>query len=276
MYNVKVFDRDMYPGGGDPITQLWHDINAWGAYCAVHVHQDAGGYGRGYTTLYRKSKEFAYIMDKAFDEVVGPYDVPDRNLMYFTRAGVLNNANMPALISECGFYTSPEDEAIGVETYAQAIALAVRRFAPPSAKVAIASSLQGPPEECGGEVNTHNIAHRVAEILLTEMTEEKGEDMLPCPVQREHVFPDIWLETGTPFELYYLICKEQGGKASTFTVIAMTGTEAPKPVYVFDSKPFARTAIDLKTLLKNAGYENRSVAVTVQSTELSAVYVREA
>lgn len=177
MYLVKVFDREMYPGMGDCYNRVWRDINAWGAHYAVHIHQDAGPPGsRGFTVIYNHSRAFAAVMDAALKEVLTHYGVPARKPTYRTNIAVLNNAKMPAVLVECGFYTSPADEAVGTEPYARAIALGIRRFVPEGSRVAIAASLQGFPEEYDSDnEDATRIARRAAQILTEE--EKEVEDM---------------------------------------------------------------------------------------------------
>lgn len=127
-FPVEVFDRSDYLGQGDVFLKVKNDIERWGADISVHIHQDAGPpSARGFTVLYWRDLKFARIMGEAMYRVLNPLGVPFRGLMQRGNVAVLK-ASMPVVLVECGFYTSPADEAIGTMPYAQSVADGIRDF----------------------------------------------------------------------------------------------------------------------------------------------------
>lgn len=125
---IEVFDRTDYPNAGDAYMKVKDDINKWGANIAVHVHQDAGAPGaRGFTVIYKNSIDYAVIMNEAMKKVLKPLGVPAHSITPSDGIAVLKIA-IPVVLVECGFYTSPYDEAIGTEPYAQSVALGVSNY----------------------------------------------------------------------------------------------------------------------------------------------------
>jgi len=128
--------------------------------------------------------------------------------------------------------------------------------------------------ECPGQM-LYNWLPALKETMKNgnEINEKEGETMLPCPVQTNHVFPDIWQGH---FATYYLHCKNESDKDNTFRVLVTEGSSVnTTPIETLEAGPFELVSMDLKLALSDR-YAGKSVCVTVQSDELSAVYVREA
>jgi hypothetical protein len=137
---IELLNREDYPGEGDAFQHVYKDINAMGANVSLHIHQDAGPAGaRGYMVLYNPyskfpTEAFAIMVRNEMEKLLAPLKVPKRGNGLQKRipgtngVGVLTNAQQPAILIECGFYTSAEDEAVGENPYAAGILNGVVRF----------------------------------------------------------------------------------------------------------------------------------------------------
>lgn len=125
--HVDLLNRDDYGGDDDCFVRLLHDINERNPLCAVHIHQDACSSG-GTLICYYKSLEFA-LMARPFFEALEELNINYRGLQKrvpgVNGVYVLTNANHDAILTENGDYTHWQDEAIGIEPYAQANAKSV-------------------------------------------------------------------------------------------------------------------------------------------------------
>jgi len=168
---VTVFDRTDYYGQGDVYVKARDDAIRWGADVIVNIHQDAGAPGaRGFTVLYYDDLAFARVMDESMRRVLLPLGVPARPLM--PRDGVAVLKLRESVLVEAGFYTSPADEAIGTEPYAQAIAQ--------------------------GTLAWLHLAHGVGmKEGMEEMTARIG-----APIAKEHHYPDVWLKRYVTYWLH--------------------------------------------------------------------------
>lgn len=128
-HEINLLDRADYPGMGDAYNQSWKDANAWGADLVCHVHQDAGAEGaRGFSVLFCHDMKLAAEIYEALLSLRKDYGIPDRGMSPRCGVAVLGNAQQPAVLVEAGFYTSPEDEAIGPGPWASAIALGIEGY----------------------------------------------------------------------------------------------------------------------------------------------------
>ncbi len=132
---------EMYPGHevrpfwrasgyvGDAYAQVWRDINAWGADLAVHIHLDAGDSGaRGFSVLFCHDTILAAEIYEALLSLRKDHGVKDRGMVPRCDVAVLNRANQPATLIECGFYTSPEDMAIAPYVWASYISIGLEAY----------------------------------------------------------------------------------------------------------------------------------------------------
>lgn len=109
---VGLWDREDYPGQGDCYIRAREDVVRWGADIALHIHQDAYKPGmRGWCVLWRnqEARPLADYLAAAMRVIPSPF----RGIIYRDDVAVLKAPRCSVLV-ECGFYTSPEDEAIGV------------------------------------------------------------------------------------------------------------------------------------------------------------------
>ncbi len=127
-HQVNLLNRDDYGGTYDYYMDSWQDANEWGADLVVHIHQDAGAGGRGFSVLYCHDMALASDIHTALLSLKKDYGVPDRGLSQRCGVAVLGNAAQPAALVECGFYTSPEDEALGPQVWARAVALGMESY----------------------------------------------------------------------------------------------------------------------------------------------------
>jgi len=117
---VRIFDRAMYPGAGDCYLRLAEDIGRWGANAAAHIHQDAAAIPtRGWCVLWywQEALPLANHLVAALRHVPSPF----RGLIRRTDVAVLKRRPTVSVLVECGFYTSPEDEAIGTEGWGEPV-----------------------------------------------------------------------------------------------------------------------------------------------------------
>ena len=227
-----------------PISHRYQMANAFGADAFVSIHTDAFyESAHGFSILYRDTHTrmtFGEIMKRELTAVHDDF----RGYQYRTNVGVLNHTDMPALLTENLFVTHFND----------ALLLGDPNF---REKLAIAHS------------------NAICEFLgiHDEFEEKEGEIMIPSPVQKNHVFPDIWQNH---FKTYYLHCKNESPKKNTFKVLVTEGSSVnTEPIATFSAGGFQLESKDLKSILRDK-YAGKSVCVTVQSSELSAVYIREA
>jgi hypothetical protein len=111
---VELFNREDVGGTGDEYLPLRNKIVAWGADIAVHMHQDAGPEGaRGWHIIYyhEEALPLAYAIESYMDDLPSPEKY----------GGVVPRDNVAAVklpyksvLIEAGFYTSAEDEALGI------------------------------------------------------------------------------------------------------------------------------------------------------------------
>lgn len=218
--------------------------NAYGADAFVSIHTDAHhSDAHGFSILYRNAhtkNTFGEIMKRELTAVHDDW----RGYQYRTNVGVLNGTDMPAILTENLFITHFND----------ALLLGDPNF---QEKLAIAHS------------------NAICEFLgiHDEFEEKEGEIMLPCPVKTNHVFPDIWQ---SHFKTYYLHAKNESDRENSFRILVTEGDAVnTEPIFTFTADAFQLKSYDLKEMLRNQ-YAGKSVCVTVQSDEVSAVYVREA
>jgi len=241
---VDLYNRDDFPGMGDAYIALREAVVRWGADVHVTIHQDASidHSIRGWHIIYYHAEALSLA-----DELLSamrwiPSPVRYGGIVRRSNVAVLKRPPVTVLV-EAGFYTNPEDEAIGVVGWGEPIVKGISNYL---------------------------IRHQG----IYPQEKEEGDIMLPCPVQRNHVFPDIWQ---SHFATYYLHMKNESDKPNEFRVIVTEKDAAviTTPLFTVKAEPFALKSYDLKDKLKDK-YDNRSVCITVQSDQLSAVYVREA
>ena len=120
-----LFNRKDFPGMGDAYLALRDEVIKWGADAHVTIHQDAGGGGRGWCILYRNQD--ALILAKGILAAMKSIPSPCRGVQYRNDVAVLKKPLVSVLI-EAGFYTSPEDEAIGVAGWGDPIVRGIANY----------------------------------------------------------------------------------------------------------------------------------------------------
>jgi hypothetical protein len=124
---LELFNRDDFPSQGDAYIAMRNAVVAWGADVAVHVHQDAGGDARGWHVIYHNGEALSLV-----NEMIYSLSKLPSPMRY---GGAVNRDNVAAvkapLISvliESGFYSSAEDEAIGIDGWGNAIARGISNY----------------------------------------------------------------------------------------------------------------------------------------------------
>jgi len=106
---------------------------------------------------------------------------------------------------------------------------------------------------------------------LTQISEEDSI-MIPSPVQKSHVFPDIFQQQ---YKAVWLVTKNETAAPNKVTVVCTAG-KAFKAIDTYTLAPWERVSKEIKPLIKAVGYGSEpAVSITVQTTEVSAAYVRE-
>jgi len=119
---VGLYSRETHPDlKGDAYIELRNRLVRWGADAAVHIHQDAGAErgARGWHVIY-------YWPDAAtlVNELLAALAHVPSPMRYggaVHRAIAATRAPRTSVLIEAGFYTSTEDEAIGVAGWGDAI-----------------------------------------------------------------------------------------------------------------------------------------------------------
>lgn len=100
---------------------------------------------------------------------------------------------------------------------------------------------------------------------------EEGETtMLPNPIDKKHVFPDIWQDKYN----YWVHFKDESNKVNDYRIIVTQGKKWLEIGKIQQTVPYERSSLDLKALLQSKNIQG-SCAVTVLSTYASCVYIRE-
>ncbi len=125
---VGLYDREKFPGQGDAYLELRDAICRWGADAAVHIHQDAGAPGaRGWHILYYHDEALplATRLVAAMSSIPSPARLG--GLQRRSDVAVLKRPPASVLV-EAGFYTSPEDEALGVQGWGDPIVRGIANY----------------------------------------------------------------------------------------------------------------------------------------------------
>lgn len=123
---IDLLNREDFPGQGDAYLAVRRRIVQWGADIAVHIHQDASrSGGRGWSVLY--CREEALSLAKEITAAMRNVPSPFRGIFRRCDVAVLKAPPVSVLV-EAGFYTSPEDEAIGVDGWANPIVRGIMNY----------------------------------------------------------------------------------------------------------------------------------------------------
>ncbi|MDY6796947.1 MAG: N-acetylmuramoyl-L-alanine amidase [Actinomycetota bacterium] len=176
------------------IDKRYKMANAWGAELFLSIHTNAAG-GRGIEVLYGKKKYRSLAADMAqrLSRATGwPLRQGGTGVWYKpSGVGVIKNTTMPAILTENGFIDyAAENAAMDTDEWTEVIAKVHVDFACDFFGV---SSGDGEEEEL--------MAARTA-----------------SPVQKEHHFPDVWLEE---FGTYWLHVQNRGGTQATVKCYAV-------------------------------------------------------
>lgn len=124
-----LFNRDDFPGQGDAYIALRNAYMAWGAEIAVHIHQDAGGGvgARGWHIIYYHGESIGLCNELLYAISKLPSPMRYGGIVQRGNVAVLKKPLVSVLV-EAGFYTSQEDEAIGIDAWADAIVRGIGNY----------------------------------------------------------------------------------------------------------------------------------------------------
>jgi len=124
-----LFNRDDFPGAGDAFSALIRAYMAWGAEVAVHIHQDAGGGAgaRGWHVIYYNNASTTLVNELLATIAALPSPMRYGGAVCRDNVAAVKRPAVSVLV-EAGFYTSAEDEAIGLDAWGEAIARGVGNY----------------------------------------------------------------------------------------------------------------------------------------------------
>ncbi|MCX8014015.1 MAG: N-acetylmuramoyl-L-alanine amidase, partial [Rectinema sp.] len=127
--DVELWNRNDFPGKGDAYIEMREAIAAWGANVAVHIHQDAGGApgARGWHVIYYHQEAIPLVNSLLWSMRSIPSPERYGGAVKRTDVAAVKKPKISVLI-EAGFYTSVEDEAIGVMGWGNPIVNGIARY----------------------------------------------------------------------------------------------------------------------------------------------------
>jgi len=126
--DFDLFNRDNFIGMGDAYVALRNAVVAWGAQVAVHIHQDAGyAPWKGWHVIFTNEAAIGLADELAAAMMPLPSPVHGTGIAQRTGIAVLKRPAITVLV-EAGYFTSGEDEAIGIEGWGNAIVKGVSNY----------------------------------------------------------------------------------------------------------------------------------------------------
>lgn len=214
-----LFNRDDFPGQGDNFIGVRNAIVSWGADFAVHIHQDAGGGAgaRGWHVIYYHGEALSLANELVY--AMRSLPSPERygGIVCRSNVAVLKAPKVSVLV-EAGFYTSAEDEAIGIDGWGDAIIHGISNYLQHHWGLA-------PEEEKEDEM--------VSKALTLQ--QEKQDDM------NVWVTSDAWLAMdGKPCRCYLNMHNESDDVATVYVYTDNPGSGEHK----FTVQPWKRYSVD--------------------------------
>lgn len=125
----ELFNRDDFPGQGDNFIGVRNAIVAWGADFSVHIHQDAGGEAGalGWHIIYYHGEALSLANELLYAMRGLPSPMRYGGIVCRSNVAVLKAPKVSVLI-EAGFYTSAQDESIGIDGWGDAIIHGVSNY----------------------------------------------------------------------------------------------------------------------------------------------------